>query len=35
MVFDMGNLHVKRREWKIGKRSRGLLLKEREGSNQP
>jgi len=29
MVFDIGDLHVKGREWKIGKgRSRGLLLKE-------
>jgi len=28
MVFDIGNLHVKGREWKVGKgRSRGLLLK--------
>jgi len=29
MVFDIGNLHVKRREWKVGKgRSKGLLLKD-------
>jgi len=29
MVFDIGDLHVKGREWKVGKwRSRGLLLKE-------
>jgi len=29
MVFDIGNLHVKGREWKVGKgRSRGLLLKD-------
>jgi len=29
MVFDNGNSHVKRREWKVGKgRSRGLLLKD-------
>jgi len=29
MVFDIGNLHVKRSEWKVGKRrSRGLLLKD-------
>jgi len=29
MVFDIGNFHVKRREWKVGKgRSRGLLLKD-------
>ena len=28
MVFDIGDLHVKGREWKVGKgRSRGLLLK--------
>jgi len=28
VVFDIGNLHVKGREWKAGKgRSRGLLLK--------
>jgi len=28
MVFDIGNLHVKGREWKVGNgRSRGLLLK--------
>ena len=26
MVFDIGNLHVKGREWKVG--SRGLLLKD-------
>jgi len=33
MVFDIGDLHVKRREWKVGKRrSRGLLLKYRIGS---
>ena len=32
MVFDIGNLHVKGREWKIGKgRSRGLLIKDRIG----
>jgi len=30
MVFDIGDLHVKGREWKEGKRrSRGLLLKDR------
>jgi len=29
MVFDIGNLHVKGREWKVGKgRRRGLLLKD-------
>jgi len=29
MVFDIGNLHMKGREWKEGKgRSRGLLLKD-------
>jgi len=29
MVFDIGNLHVKGREWKVGNgRSRGLLLKD-------
>jgi len=29
MVFDIGDLHVKRREWKVGKgRTRGLLLKD-------
>jgi len=29
MVFDIGDLHVKGREWKAGKeRSRGLLLKD-------
>jgi len=29
MVFDIGNLHVKGREWKIWKgRSRGLLIKD-------
>jgi len=28
MVFDIGDLHMKGREWKVGKgRSRGLLLK--------
>jgi len=28
MVFDISNLHVKEREWKVGKgRSKGLLLK--------
>ena len=28
MVFDIGDLHVKGREWKVGKgRSSGLLLK--------
>jgi len=32
MVFDIGDLHVKGRECKIGKgRSRGLLLKDRIG----
>ena len=32
MLFDIGNLHVKRSEWKVGKgRSRGLLLKDRIG----
>jgi len=32
MVFDIGDLHVKEREWKAGKRrSRGLLLKDRIG----
>jgi len=31
-VFDIGNLYVKGREWKVGKgRSRGLLLKHRIG----
>jgi len=29
MVFDIGNLRVKGREWKVGNgRSRGLLLKD-------
>jgi len=32
MVFDIGNLHVKGREWKVGKgrkgESRDLLLKD-------
>jgi len=28
MVFDIGNLHVKGREWKVGNGSRGLLLKD-------
>jgi len=29
MVFDIGNLHMKGREWKVGNgRSRGLLLKD-------
>jgi len=29
MVFDIRNLHVKGREWKVGKwRSSGLLLKD-------
>jgi len=28
MVFDIGDLHVKGSEWKVGKRSRGLLLKD-------
>jgi len=29
MVFDIGNLRVKGREWKVGKRrTRGLLLKD-------
>ena len=33
MVFDIGNLHVKGREWKVGKgRSRGLILKDGIGS---
>jgi len=28
MAFDIGDLHAKGREWKVGKRrSRGLLLK--------
>jgi len=32
MVFDIGNLHVKGREWKVGKRrSRDLLLKDAIG----
>jgi len=32
IVFDIGNLHVKGREWKVGKgRSSGLLLKDRIG----
>jgi len=32
MVFDIGDLHVKGREWMVGKtRSRGLLLKDRIG----
>jgi len=27
MVFDIGNVHVKGREWKVGKRrSRGLYI---------
>jgi len=31
MVFDIGNVHVKGREWKVGKgRSRGLLLNDRD-----
>ena len=38
MVFVIGNLHVKGREWKVGKgRSRGLLLKHgigREGERE-
>ena len=38
IVFDIGNLHVKRREWKVGNgRSRGLLLKHgigREGKRE-
>ena len=35
MVFDIGNLHVKGREWKIGKgRSRGLLLKDAVGKGR-
>jgi len=38
MAFDIGNLHVKGRKWKIGKgRSRGLLLKDaigREGNGK-
>jgi len=38
MVFDIGNLHVKGREWKVGKgRSKGLLLKHgigREGKRE-
>jgi len=36
MVFDIGDLHVKGREWKVGKRrSIGLLLKDaiRRGGN--
>jgi len=29
VVFDIGNVHVQGREWKVGKgRSRGLLLKD-------
>ena len=29
MVFDISNLHVKGKEWKVGNgRSRGLLLKD-------
>jgi len=28
MVFDIGNLHVKGREWKVGKGEYGLLLKD-------
>ena len=28
IVFDVGDLLAKRREWKVGKRSRGLLLKD-------
>ena len=29
MVFDIGNLHVKGKEWKVGKgRGMGLLLKD-------
>jgi len=47
MVFDIGNLHVKGREWKVRKgSSRGLLLKDwmgrggkreggRKGGEQP
>jgi len=32
MVFDIDNLHVNGREWKVGKgRSRGLLLKDGKG----
>jgi len=32
MMFDIPDLHVKGREWKVGKgRSRGLLLKHRIG----
>jgi len=32
MVFDIDNLHMKGREWKVGKgRSRSLLLKDRIG----
>jgi len=38
MVFDIGNLHVKGREWKVGKgRSSGLILKHgigREGKRE-
>jgi len=38
IVFDIGDLHVKVREWKVGKRrSRGLLLKDgigREGNGK-
>jgi len=32
MVFDIGDLHLKGMEWKVGKKkSRGLLLKGRIG----
>jgi len=33
MVCDIGNLHVKGREWKVGekRRRRGLLLKDEIG----
>jgi len=38
MVFDIGNLHVKGREWKVGKgRSRSLFIKDgigREGNGK-
>jgi len=38
MVFDIGDIHVKGREWKVGKgRSSGLLLKDwigREGNGK-
>jgi len=35
MVFDIGDLHVKRREWKVEKgRSRGLFLKDGIGRGE-